>query len=131
MANKAQVVGPTQLEATETTYKALGDLTVPGGVSKIVGIMAAAIAQTATAGDGGVGVVRLTSENIAQLNPYVFPCAMLHGPAGTLADSGLFAKVPIIPCDIPVDEKDVITVEMKCTIAQGGTCDGIVGFIFE
>lgn len=130
MVNKAKAIN-LALGATETTYTDLGDITVPGGVSKIVGIQAIAVIETGTAGEGAIGMVRLTSENVDALNPFEFLCPAFHGPAGTLADQGIQANVPILPVDIDVKEKDVIMVEMKLTIAQTGACEGAVGFLFE
>lgn len=134
LADKRQISGPTALDTTETEWESLGDITVPGGVSAIVGIQAVAIIQTATDAEGALGVCKLSSENQpvgGQLKPYVFICPTLMGPAGTLVNSGTDAEVPVHQCNIPVLDRDVIKIEMKLTLAQTGSCNGIVGLLFE
>lgn len=118
------------LGATETIETELGTITIPAtGVSKIVGIAASIAIQTATAGEGTHGEVRLAFKTVS--GSFVFPVDIIYGPAGTLADSGHSYKPTILPVEIPVPPNETITVYAALDLAQTGTCHGHVFLLME
>lgn len=118
------------LGSTETEETNLGTLTVPQGVSRIVGVYGVAVIETATAGEGAAGTFRLDSEDIS-LSPAKFPAQVVYGPAGTLADNASAFEPKIIPVNIPVTGGARINAYMKLTKAQTGSCHGLVGVLYE
>jgi len=108
------------LGATETTYTDIGDITIPKGVSRIVGIFAACALETGTATEGAIAVAKLEWTGGPKLDG--IPCAVT-----SCIDVGQIPLVPeYIPVNIPVDFNDKIACYVKTTLDQTGACHGAV-----
>jgi hypothetical protein len=103
-----------QLGATETTYTDLGDITVPDGASRITGICMEEAAELGYATEGQLGIGKLEFQGSAQLEG--IPVAYVQ----STATGQVFYRPAFIPVNIAVDEKTVIAVGMKLTLAQTG-----------
>lgn len=118
------------LGSTETIESNLGTITIPSqGVSRIVGVYGIAAIQTSTAAEGTTGQYRLAFKSVP--GSYKFPATIFQGPAGTLAGIGPGQVPQIIPVDIPIPQNETITAYMTLSLAQTGTCRGMVGVIME
>tara|TARA_Y100000310_G_scaffold303899_1_gene342606 strand:+ start:1509 stop:1898 length:390 start_codon:yes stop_codon:yes gene_type:complete len=118
------------LGATETTETNLGSITIPTqGISRVVGVYGIATIQTATAGEGTTGFFRLGFSTVA--GTFKFPASIFSGPAGTLATTQLPSLAQIIPVNIQVPANETCTLYMTLSLAQTGTCRGMIGLIME
>lgn len=127
MTTQANLV-EAALNATETTETSLGNITVPLGAKKIVGVYGTANVLTTTA-ELASGKFRFTQGQ--QAGVWTFPLTIHQGPAGTLASPGWAASHQIIPVDIPCRENDTMTFFATLNVAQTGNCRAQCGVIFE
>jgi len=112
------------LGATETTETDIGDITVPKGASRITGICGAVALETGTAADGGVAWGHLEFTGAEDLDG--IPAAVV-----CMEELGGSYTPRFIPCNIPVKEDATIACGMTMSVAQGGTCHGLMCLRFE
>ena len=117
------------LNSTETTETSLGNVTIPLGAKKIVGVygIATVLTTTAEAASGKYRFVQAAGPG----GVHSFPLQIAQGPAGTLASPGWNVRPNFVPVDIPCKETDTISCYAVLDVAQTGTCRCRVGFIFE
>lgn len=117
MSFKQQITGPTALGAADTKTL-IGTLTVPAGVSKIIGVSSVLLAaDTLTSTEAVCGMVELESEDVD-----LVPSQFLTDVA-TILTSGAVAFSPKQwPADLPVTKGDRI----KCYITNWDTSTGSI-----
>lgn len=118
------------LNATETTEEKIGTITIPSqGVRRIIGVQAAVMQPTATAGEMVSGYVRLAFKTVP--GTFKFNAQAIFGPAGTLAANASTARVEIIPVDINVPANETVDVYMAADIALTGSGTGYCALLME
>ena len=117
------------LNATETTETKIGTITIPNGVKRIVGIIAAIQQPTATAGELVSGYARLAFSTVS--GRFKYNATAVYGPAGTLATNAVVATSATQVADIPVKDNESVDIYMAGDIALTGTCTGICALLME
>ena len=112
------------LGATETTETDLGEATVPSGASRITGICAAVALQTGTATQGPLGHARISYSGSGDLDG--IPVAVV-----VMEELGGAYEPEFTPVNLPVVPLTKIKCYMTLTVAQTGTCHGLLCFRFE
>lgn len=126
MTTQANLVDAA-LNATETTETSLGNITVPLGAKKIVGVYGTANVLTTTA-ELASGKFRFTQGQ--QAGVWTFPLLIHSAPLGATAAPAALGH-QIIPVDIPCRENDTMTFFATLNVAQTGACRAQCGVIFE
>jgi len=114
----------TALGATETTETDLGDITVPSGASRLTGVCAACALQTGTATQGPLGHAKLSYSGSGDLDgiPVAIVC---------MEELGGAYEPEFTPCNCSVTPLTKIEAYMTLTVAQTGTCHGVISLRFE
>lgn len=112
------------LGATETTETNLGTIKVPAGASKITGICAAVVLQTGTAAEGTLGHARISYSGAGDIKG--IPCAVVVSE-----ELGGSYTPKFTPCTLRVTALIDVSCFMTLTLAQTGTCHGLVSLRFE
>ena len=114
---------------SSTSETDVGDITVPKGVRKIVGIWTNFV-MTPTASKSQFGTVRLTGDGLAEETKALkFPLNAAVAYASSLANDQTPTPTYIIPVDIPVTPNYTIT--PKVTMNDATSTTVWVGLLFE